>query len=63
MRTVLSVAVFGFAAGASAWIFLTVACRSHSVCDTLFDAAVPIGLVGRLALAVVFVLRRTMTRP
>jgi hypothetical protein len=63
MRTVLSVAVFGFAAGASAWIFLTVDSRSHSVSDTLYEAAVPIGLVWLLALAVVFVLRRTMTRP
>jgi hypothetical protein len=63
MRRILTVAALGVAAAASVWIFLAVDSRSHSVSDTLYGAAVPIGLVWLVALAVVFVLRRTMTDP
>jgi MYXO-CTERM domain-containing protein len=37
--------------------------NSHSVSGTVYGAAAPIGLVWLVALAVVFVLRRTMTDP
>jgi hypothetical protein len=63
MRRALTVAVVAFAAAASVWIFLAVDGTSHSVSDTFYGAAVPIGLVWLVALAVVFVLRRTMTDP
>ena len=63
MHRILTVTVVGLAAAASVWIFLSVDSRSHSVSDTLYGAAVPIGLAWLIALAVVFVLRRTMTGP
>jgi hypothetical protein len=63
MRTILTVAVVAFAAAASAWIFLAVDSGSHSVSDTFYGTAVPIGLVWLVALAVASVLRRTMTDP
>jgi hypothetical protein len=63
MRRILTVAALGVAAAASVWIFLAVDGTSHSVSDTVYGAAAPIGLVWLFALAVVFVLRRTMTDP
>lgn len=48
---------------ASIWIILAVDAGSHSVSDTLYGAAVPIGLVWLAALAVVVIARRTMTSP
>jgi hypothetical protein len=63
MRRALRVAALVIAAAASVWIFLAVDRTSHSLSDTFYGAAVPIGLVWLVALAVVFVLRRTMTDP
>jgi hypothetical protein len=48
------------AAAASVWVFVAVDSPSHSVSDTLYGTAVPIGLVWLVAVAVVLVLRRTM---
>lgn len=53
----------GTAAAPSAWIFFSVDGGSHSVSDTLYGSVVPIGLAWLAALAVVAVLRRTMTDP
>jgi hypothetical protein len=63
MRRILTVAALGVAAAASVWIFLAVDSNSHSVSDTIYGAAGPIGLLWLVSLAVVFVLRRTMTDP
>jgi hypothetical protein len=63
MRRILTMAALGVAAAASVWIFLAVDSNSHSVSDTFYGAAAPIGLGWLVAMAVVFVLRRTMTDP
>jgi hypothetical protein len=63
MRRIITVAALGVAAAASVWIFLAVDSNSHSVSDTIYGAAGPIGLLWLVSLAVVFVLRRTMTDP
>jgi hypothetical protein len=63
MRRILTVAAFGIAAAASVWIRLAVDSTSHSVSDTVYGAAAPIGLAWLVALAVVLVLRRTMSDP
>ena len=63
MRRTLIAAVVVVAAAASAWIFLAVDAGSHSVSDTFYGAAAPIGLVWLVAVGVVLVLRRTMASP
>ena len=63
MRRILTMAALGVAAAASVWVFLAVDSNSHSVSDTFYGAAVPIGLVWLVAITVGFVLRRTMTDP
>ncbi|TMB55797.1 MAG: hypothetical protein E6J47_06240 [Chloroflexi bacterium] len=63
MRRLLIGATLGVAAIASVWIFLTVDSTSHSVSDTFYGAAVPIGLIWLVAGAVIFTLRRTMASP
>jgi hypothetical protein len=51
------------AAAASVWVFLAVDHSSHSVSDTFYGAAAPIGLVWLIALAVIALVRRTMPNP
>jgi hypothetical protein len=51
------------AAAASVWVFLAVDRSSHSVSDTFYGAAAPIGLVWLIALAVIALVRRTMPNP
>ena len=63
MRRSLVTSTLVVAAAASAWIFLAVDRTSHSVSDTFYGAAVPIGLVWLVAVAVLLVLRRTMRNP
>lgn len=53
----------GAASALSVWIFVSADSSSHSVSDTFYASVVPIGLVWLAALAVVAVLRRTMTDP
>ena len=53
----------GVASALSVWTFFSVDSSSHSVSDTFYGSVVPIGLVWLAALAVVAVLRRTMTDP
>lgn len=61
--TVSIAAVVAAATLLSAWVFLSVDSRSHSVSDTLYGAAVPVALVWLVAIGVILVLRRTMTGP
>jgi hypothetical protein len=63
MRRALITSTLVVAAGASAWVFLAVDRTSHSVSDTFYGAAFPIGLLWLVALAAVLVLRRTMPNP
>jgi hypothetical protein len=63
MHRILMLAALAIAAAVSVWIFLAVDRTSHSVSDTFYGAAVPIGLLWLVAITVVFVLRRTMTDP
>jgi hypothetical protein len=63
MRRALITSTVLIAAAASGWLFLAVDRTSHSVSDTFYGAAVPIGLVWLVAVAVVLVLRRTMPNP
>ena len=60
MRRALITSALVVAAAASVWIFLAVDRASHSVSDTFYGAAVPIGLVWLAALGVILMLRRTM---
>jgi hypothetical protein len=53
----------GAAAALSVWIFFSVDSSSHSVSDTFYGSVAAIGLVWLVALAVVFVLRRTISDP
>jgi hypothetical protein len=63
MRRALITATLVVAAGTSVWVFLAVDRSSHSVSDTFYGAAVPIGLVWLVALGVIAVVRRTMPNP
>jgi len=60
MRRALITSALVVAAVASVWIFLAVDRTSHSVSDTFYEAAIPIGLVWLAALGVILVLRRTI---
>jgi hypothetical protein len=61
-RALITFAVL-IAAAASVWIFLAVDRSSHSVSDTFYGAAVPIGVVWLVALGVIALVRRTMPNP
>ena len=63
MRRALITSALVVAASASVWVFLAVDRTSHSVSDTFYGAAVPIGLVWLVALGVIAVVRRTMPNP
>jgi hypothetical protein len=63
IRRVAQALAIILAVAASVWIFLAVDAGSHSVSDTLYGVVVPIGLVWLAALAVVAIVRRTMTGP
>jgi hypothetical protein len=63
MRRPLLTATLVLAAAASVWVFLAVDSSSHSVSDTLYGAAAPIGLVWLIAVAVIALVRRTMPNP
>jgi hypothetical protein len=63
MRRPLLTATLVLAAAASVWVFLAVDSYSHSVSDTLYGAAAPIGLVWLIAVAVIALVRRTMPNP
>jgi hypothetical protein len=63
MRRALLTATLVLAAAASVWVFLAVNRSSHSVSDTFYGAAAPIGLVWLIALAVIALVRRTMPNP
>jgi hypothetical protein len=60
VRPLLTSITLVVATAASAWALLAVDRTSHSVSDTLYGAAVPIGLIWLVAVTVVFVLSRTM---
>jgi hypothetical protein len=63
MRRALLTATLVLAAAASVWVVLAVDRTSHSVSDTFYGAAVPIGLVWLVALGVIALVRRTMPNP
>jgi hypothetical protein len=63
MRRLLTGVTLFVAASASVWFFLAVDSTSHSVSDTFYGSAVPIGLIWLAAMAVILVLRRTMASP
>jgi hypothetical protein len=63
MSRPLLTATLVLAAAASVWVFLAVDSSSHSVSDTLYGAAAPIGLVWLIAVAVIALVRRTMPNP
>jgi hypothetical protein len=63
MRRPLLTATLVLAAAASVWVFLALDSSSHSVSDTLYGAAAPIGLVWLIAVAVIALVRRTMPNP
>ena len=63
MRRTLIAATLAVAAPASVWIFLAVDRGSHSVSDTFYGAAVPVGVVWLVAEAVIFMIRRRMASP
>jgi hypothetical protein len=60
VRRLLTSITLVVATAASVWALLAVDRTSHSVSDTLYGAAVPIGLIWLVAVTVVFVLSRTM---
>lgn len=63
IRRVAQALAIILALAASVWIFGAVDAGSHSVSDTLYGVVVPIGLVWLAALAVLAMVRRTMTSP
>jgi hypothetical protein len=63
MRRLLIGVTLAVAAIASVWTFLAIDSTSHSVSDTFYGAAVPIGLIWLVATAVIVLLRRTMASP
>jgi len=63
VRRLAALTVLTVALGASVWIFLGVDAGSHSVSDTLDGVVAPISLVWLAALAVLAIVRRTMTSP
>ena len=63
VRILLTTGTLVVAAAASLWVLLAVDRTSHSVSDTIYGAAPPIGLIWLVAVTVVLVLRRTMASP
>jgi hypothetical protein len=55
--------IVAVASAISVWVFITVDAGSHSVSDTLYGSAVPIGLVWLVAVAALAAMARTMEHP